>query len=317
MKMENSSRGRKNKKGFWHNFFLYGSIMLTVILVGGGFWLSTVWDQVYEAVAPETGEGNIPPGEKERDPLPDRLNVLILGLDSREQVCRADTVMLLTLNNKTGSLNIASIPRDMRVNIPGYGLDKINHSYAYGEVALTKQAVEDFLDVHIDHYITTDFEGFVNVVDALGGIELEVEKEMIYKGIDVDINLQPGYQSLNGEKALEYVRWRSDAEADLGRVKRQQKFIKTLLQELIAYKNILKFPRLLPEIAENIKTDLDLNQAIKLANRLKSVEIEEINTFTLPGKAGKIAGVSYILPEEEEIRQLIDVHIKGVYTEKS
>ncbi|MGI5823415.1 MAG: hypothetical protein ACOX6Z_05675, partial [Dethiobacteria bacterium] len=93
--------------------------------------------------------------------------------------------------------------------------------------------------------------------------------------------------------------------------------IKTLLQELIAYKNILKFPRLLPEIAENIKTDLDLNQAIKLANRLKSVEIEEINTFTLPGKAGKIAGVSYILPEEEEIRQLIDVHIKGVYTEKS
>lgn len=315
--MENSSRGRKSKKSFWRNFFLYGSIILTVFLVGGGFWLSSVWDQVYEAIAPETGEENVSSGEKERDPLPDRLNVLILGLDSREQVCRADTVMLLTLNNKTGSLNIASIPRDMRVNIPGHGLDKINHAYAYGEVALTKQVVEDFLDVHIDHYITTDFEGFVNIVDALGGIELEVEKEMTYKGIDVDINLQPGYQPLNGEKALEYVRWRSDAEADLGRVKRQQKFLKTLLQELIAYKNILKFPRLLPEIAENIKTDLDLNQAIKLANRLKSVEVEEINTFTLPGKPGKIAGISYILPEEEEIRQLINVHIKGVFTEKS
>lgn len=315
--MENSPPGRKNKRSFWKSLLLYGAIVITVGLVFGGFWLGSIWEQVYEALAPENGEENAPTREKDREPLPDLLNVLILGLDSREQVCRADTVMLLTLNNKTGSINIASIPRDMRVNIPGHGLDKINHAYAYGEVALSKEAVEDFLDIHIDHYITTDFEGFVNVVDALGGLELEVEKEMIYKGIDVDINLQPGIQHLNGEKALEYVRWRSDAEADLGRAKRQQKFLKTLLQEIIAYKNILKFPRLLPEIAENIKTDLDLNQAIRLANRLKSVEVEEINTFTLPGRPDKIAGVSYILPEEEEIRQLIDLHIKGVLTERS
>jgi LCP family protein required for cell wall assembly len=315
-KMGNSSQGQKNKRSFWKSIFLYGAIILTVFLVTGGFWLGSILEQVYEAVASEE-EGGISQRDKERDPIPDMLNVLIMGLDSRDQVCRADTIMLLTLNNKTGSINIVSIPRDMRVNIPGYGLDKINHAYAYGEVALSKEVVEEFLDIHIDHYVTTDFDGFVNIVDALGGIELEVEKEMIYKGIDVDINLQPGYQLLDGEKALQYVRWRSDAEADLGRVRRQQNFIKTLLQEIIAYKNILKFPRLLPEIAENIKTDLELNQAIKLANRLKSVEIEEINTFTLPGKSGKIAGISYILPEEEEIRHLVDLHIKGIVTEKS
>ncbi len=311
-----SPQGRKYKRSFWKNFLFYGVIIFTIMLVIAGFWLSSIWEQVYEAVAPGKGE-NIFPRDKEREPLPDILNVLVLGLDSRDQVCRADTIMLLTLNNKTGSINIISIPRDMRVNIPGYGLDKINHAYAFGEVALSQEVVEEFLDIHIDHYVTTDFDGFVNIVDALGGIELEVEKEMTYKGIDVDINLQPGYQLLDGEKALQYVRWRNDPEADLGRVKRQQKFLKTLLQEIIAYKNILKFPRLLPELAENIKTDLELNQAIKLANRLKSVEIEEINTFTLPGKAGKIAGISYILPEEEEIRHLVDLHIKGIVTEKS
>lgn len=311
-----SSRTRKNKRNFWRNFLLYGAIFFTVLLVATGFWLNSIWDQVYEVVAPETN-GDIPPREDEREPLPDILNVLILGLDSREQVCRSDTIMLLTLNNKTGSINIISIPRDMRVQIPGHGLDKINHAYAYGEVALSQAAVEDFLDIHIDHYITTDFDGFVNIVDALGGIDLEVEKKMTYRGIDVEIRLQPGLQHLDGEKALEYVRWRSDAEADLGRVRRQQKFLKTLLQEIIAYKNILKFPRLLPELAENVKTDLELNQALKLVNKLKSVEIEEINTFTLPGKPGKVAGVSYIFPAEEEIRHLVDLHIKGAFTGKS
>ena len=192
MEKEPSQGRKKHKKSFWRNFLFYGAIIITILLVVSGFWLSSIWEQVYEAIVPEE-EGGIPPREGEREPLPDLLNILILGLDSREQVCRADTVMLLTLNNKTGSINITSIPRDMRVPIPGYGLDKINHAYAYGEVALSQVVVEDFLDIRIDHYRTTDVDGFVNIVDALGGIELEVEKAMVYKGIDVDIDLQPGY----------------------------------------------------------------------------------------------------------------------------
>jgi len=223
--------------------------------------------------------------------------------------------MLLSLNQNNGEINIISIPRDMRVPIPGHGMDKINHAYAYGGLPLTRQTVEEFLDVKIDHYIITDFEGFVNIVDLLGGIELEVEKRMRYYGIDVTIELDPGLQHLDGEKALQYVRFRSDEEGDFGRVRRQQLFLKTLLQEIIAFKNILRFPQILPELAQNIKTDLELNRALKLANRLKSVEIEEINTFTLPGKAGNIGGISYVLPQEEEIRQMVDRYLKGIVTQ--
>ena len=176
---------------------------------------------------------------------------------------------------------------------------------------MTREAVEDFLDIEIDYYITTDFVGFENIIDLLGGIDLEVEKRMYYKGIDVLIDLQPGLQHLDGDKALQYVRWRSDSEADMGRVQRQQKFVKALLQEMIAFKNILRFPILMPEIARNIKTDLELNQAILLANKLKSIDFEQINTFTIPGRAGYINGVSYVIPQEEEIRSLVNEYIKN------
>jgi len=288
-----------------------------VFLFAFGLWLKAIWDEIYEVVYPGNKKEQGYSQEKERDPFPGIMNVLVLGLDSRDPVHRADTIMLLSLNNDTGEINIISIPRDMRIKIPGYGMDKVNHAYAYGGVSLTRQAVEEFLDINVDHYMVTDFDGFKNIVDILGGIELEVEKKMRYYGIDVTIELDPGCQHLDGDKALQYVRFRNDEEGDFGRVRRQQEFLKALIQEIIAFKNILKFPRLLPEIAQNMKTDLELSQALRLANRLKNVEIEEINTFTLPGRSGYIEGISYVLPEETQIRQMVDRYIKGIDAKQS
>ncbi len=287
---------------------LYSAVVLVIMLVAGGIWVKSLWDQVYEV---KDGQVEMD-SEVQRESLPDIMTLLILGLDSRDPVKRADTIMLLSLNRRTNEINIISIPRDMRVEIPGYGLDKINHAYAFGSVSLTRQAVEDFLDIKVDYYITTDFEGFTNIVDLLGGIELEVEQRMRYYGIDVTIELDPGVQYLDGDKALQYVRFRRDSEGDLGRVRRQQKFLKALLQEMIAFRNILMFPKLMPELANNMKTDLELNRAITLANKLKSVDIEEINTLTLPGRVGSIGGISYVLPEEEEIEQLVDRYVRGI-----
>jgi LCP family protein required for cell wall assembly len=309
-----STAGRRHKSALRSNIFLFGGVILAVLFVLSALWLKSIWDEIFLIQPPGDKEGALFSLEKDRDkdPFPDILNVLVLGLDTRDAAARADTIMLLSLNQKTGEINIISVPRDMRVKIPGYGMNKINHAYAYGGVSLTRQVVEEFLDINIDHYIITDFEGFTNIVDILGGIELEIEKKMRYYGIDVTIELNPGFQHLDGDKALQYVRFRNDDEGDFGRVRRQQTFLKTLLQEIIAFRNILKFPRILPEIARNIKTDMELNQALKLANRLKNVEIEEINTFTLPGKAGYIEGISYVLPEEKEIRKLVDRYLKGI-----
>jgi len=309
---------RKRRKGSGIQKFLLITVsVLAVIIIASGIWLSSMWGQIYEVVMPKNN-GVIPAPEHEEDvAIPDIMNILLLGLDPRDQSMRSDTIMILTLNRRSGEISIFSIPRDMRVRIPGYGQDKINHAYAYGGVALTRETVEDFLDIKIDYYMTTDFDGFENIIDILGGIELDVEKKMYYKGIDVLIDLKPGLQHLDGAQALQYVRWRSDSEADFGRVKRQQKFLKALLQEMIAFKNIIKFPRLLPEIAENIKTDLELNQAILLVNKLKGVDFEQINTFTLPGRGGEINGVSYVIPQEEEIRDLVEKYMKNSPVEPS
>jgi polyisoprenyl-teichoic acid--peptidoglycan teichoic acid transferase len=311
--------GTKAKGAFLgKNIILYVIIFIGVILLVSGLWLNSLWNEVYLALPGDNGESIQPVPEKDKDPaLPDIMNVLILGLDSRDPASRTDTLLLLTLNRGTEEINILSVPRDMRVNIPGYGMDKINHAYAYGGITLTRQTVEDFLDIHVDHYITTDFEGFTNIVDVLGGIDLEVEKEMRYYGIDVTIDLRPGYQHLDGEKALQYVRFRSDEEGDFGRVRRQQEFLKKLLEEIITFKNILKFPRLLPEIAQNVKTDLELNQVLLLANKLKNVEIGQINTCTLPGSVRYIDEISYIIPEEEEIRELVERYVKGIRARQS
>ena len=303
--------GKKKRSGV-RKFFLIFAALLILFLVVSGVWLGSFWSRIYEVVAP--GMDILFPGQDasaaDTAVVPDIMNILLLGLDSRDESIRTDTIMVMTLNSINGEISLFSLPRDMMVPIPGHGKDKVNHAYAYGGVALSRETVEDFLDIKFDYYLSTDFDGFENIIKILGGIDLDVEKRMYYNGIDIKIDLQPGPQHLDGDKALQYVRWRSDSEADLGRVRRQQEFMKALLQELIAFKNILKIPKLLPEIAEYIRTDLELNQALSLANKLKNMDFEQINTFTFPGRPGMQNGVSYLFPQEEEIKALVDEYMK-------
>jgi len=322
---KSTPRAQKKKKLISsRHFLILATLVVAAVLIGSGVWLKILWDQIYEETAPSAApsEEETPEDvvyESTRESLPDVMNIMILGLDSRDRTMggRADTIMLLVLNRKTNEINIVSVPRDMRVHLPGRGLDKINHAYAYGEVALTRAALEDFLDVKIDHYVTTDFEGFKNIVDIMGGIELEVEQRMRYYGIDVTIELDPGLQVLDGDKALQYVRYRSSGRGDLDRVERQQKLVKTFIQEILTFKNIIKFPRILPQMAANVKTDLELNQALMLANKLKNVDFDEINTTTLPGNPRYIEGISYVLPDEEGIADVVNRYIRGVEEKKS
>ncbi len=314
IKSREQNKGRKKKKrGRGRGIFFYGTIFMVILILFVGGWLKAAWDEAYEVVLSGSKDNSAEGATGKDDPqfLPDVMTIMLLGLDSRDTVMRADTIMLLTLNQRNDEINIISIPRDMRVEIPGRGLDKINHAHAFGEVGLTREAVENFLGIKVDYYMTTDFNGFERIVDILGGIEYDVETRMRYYGIDVTIELDPGPQLLDGDKALQYVRWRSDGYGDLGRVQRQQKLLTVILEEMLAFRNVLKLHRLIPELAQNIKTDLELSQAIALANKLKSVDIAEINTFTLPGRVGSIQGISYVLPEEEEIRQLVERYVKG------
>ena len=157
--------------------------------------------------------------------------VMIMGVDRRaDDVGRSDTLMVAALDVDKSKAALLSIPRDTRVAIEGNGFDKINHAYAFGGHSLTQKTVENLLGVKMDHYILIDTRSFERIIDAIGGVDLNVEKRMYYEDPWDDIgglviDLYPGEQHLDGDRAIQYVRYR-DGEGDIGRVGRQQKFVK-------------------------------------------------------------------------------------------
>lgn len=243
-----------------------------------------------------------------------RVNILIVGCDEIENHGRADTIVLLSISPKTKDVLILSIPRDTRVEIPGRGMDKINHAYAFGGEKLISKTVSSFLDVPIHFYAVADFNGFVNIIDELGGIDIDVEKEMYYvdKAGGVEINLYPGKQILDGEKSLQYIRFRNDKLGDLGRIKRQQKLALAVIKKMMNFDSITKIPQISEEIKRYIETNIKVQDAIALANLFKSVNQEKFRVETIQSKPVYIEGVSYLEPNVEEVRKRVKSLIYGL-----
>lgn len=222
------------------------------------------------------------------------LTVLLLGCDMREgeKSGRSDTIMLAFINLEEGAVNLLSIPRDTRVALAeGKGTTKINHAYAYGGQPLTRKTIESFLDVEIDRYVQVDFNGFAAIIDALGGVDYNVEQRM-YKP-EESIDLQPGQQKLNGKQALAYVRWRGTATADIGRVERQQKFLNAVLDQVMSSGTIFKLPKLMNEINQSISTDFTVNELLALVEIYKEFPSVSFASDKLPGEGKTINGISY------------------------
>jgi len=229
---------------------------------------------------------------------------LLTGSDQREnEAARADTIMVAFLDPETKQVSLLSIPRDTYVAVPGHGQTKINHAHAYGGQELLAETVEDFLGVKIDHFVEVNFRGFAGIVDALGGVEIDVERDMYYA--PENINLKKGLQVLNGEDALGYVRWRGDGRADLGRIERQQKFLKALADQALSLNSILKIPQLVEEVTANVKTDLGAGEILNLARTFKDADPSAVEAVMLPGQPFWLNGVSYYRADEDEKEALM------------
>jgi len=242
-----------------------------------------------------------------------RLNILIVGCDEIENHGRADTIVLLSVSPKTKDALILSIPRDTRVEIPGRGMDKINHAYAFGGESLLTKTVSSFLDVPIHFYAVADFNGFVYIIDELGGVEIDVEKEMHYvdKAGGVEINLHPGKQILNGEKALQYIRFRYDKLGDLGRIKRQQKLALAVIKKMINFDSMIKIPQISEGMKDYIETNIEARDTVALANLFRGVNQEKFRIETVQGEPVYIEGISYLESNVEEVQQRVKSLIYG------
>ncbi|HHX76992.1 MAG TPA: LCP family protein [Firmicutes bacterium] len=254
-----------------------GFLALLIIAAGvyHGYHIYRFMADIRQADPQEFEEEQVEPKET---PAYHRTNILLLGIDARtpNERSRTDTIMLLSLDEATRDVSLLSIPRDSRVNIPGRGLDKINHAHAFGGVALTVETVEAFLGVPVHYYARINFEGFAEIIDILGGVTIEVENIVAANTPE----LKAGKQRLNGEQALAYVRNRSDS--DIGRAKRQQKLIKTVAKESYQLSTILKVPQLLENLGNNLRTNMPLTDMVKVANLFISVDIDAIAQGVIP-----------------------------------
>jgi LCP family protein required for cell wall assembly len=169
--------------------------------------------------------------------------------------------MVVRLDPKTGSCRTLAIPRDTRTELPGYGQSKINHALAVGGIPFQQLVVENLLGLKIDHYLLIDFDGFKDLVDAVGGVKVFVEEPFV---IDQDIWFEAGEQTLDGKHALQYARYRGGPDGDFGRIARQQQILRALIRTGSKLNVVRSLDELLPAVERNIRTDLDATEMAQL-----------------------------------------------------
>lgn len=236
------------------------------------------------------------------------MNILVMGVDSngrntqRFLNTRSDTMMLVHVDPSTKKVGVVSIPRDSRVKLPPpHGIDKINSAHALGGPQMAVETVKEYFAVPIDRYVVVDTFGLKKLFEALGPVEVLVEKRMRYRdraaGLYVD--LKPGLQVLDPKQAEEYVRFRHDPKGDIGRIDRQQWFVRQVAKKLREPAVLLKLPDIFKFANDYVVTDLTIDEMARLANFGKDIEPHQVETAMLPGRADFISGGSYWIPDVE------------------
>ncbi|WP_075982971.1 LCP family protein [Bacillus massilinigeriensis] len=229
--------------------------------------------------------------DAEATPKVDNVSVLFIGVDASmtrgQNGARSDALLLATFNKKAKSVKLLSIPRDSYVYIPSEGKqDKITHAHANGGPASTIETVEGFLDIPVDYYVKVNFEAFIDIVDSLGGVEVNVPytlTEQDSKDNQGAITLQEGLQQLNGEEALALARTRH-YDNDIERGKRQQEILKAVINKALSAKSFTKYADLMEAVGKNMETDLTFDKMKSFFDYAAAGSALDIQSLTLEGQ---------------------------------
>ncbi len=259
------------------------------------------------------------------------VNILALGTD--EGGYRSDTIMLININGETGKLNILSIPRDTAIasrnsdgsiaynsrGVPSF--NKINSYLAIGKQQVAKgqaklpeelmiRKVKEITGLPIHYYVTVDFDGFIDIIDALGGVDFNVPEDMNYDdpSQDLHIHLKKGQQHLDGQAAHDFVRYRSykNGRADLARVDAQQNFIKEIVRQKLTAENIGKVDEIYGIISKNVTTNYKLKDLRSSLGTIEKLNADKVKMYVLPNTPSMINGTSYVLYNTEENMEELD-----------
>lgn len=324
--MENHREGRRAKRKGNRVLTWLGILFVLGVLVTSGF--AYIYITHPSQIDVETG--NSDPLQKIADDmrsvvdpksvfLKTQFNILVLGLDENwttqnlmyTKNTRSDTVLVVSLSLNDKTVKVLSIPRDSYVEIPEYGHDKINAAHAIGGMPLAKKTVEAFLGVPIDYTVLLKVEATKNIVDAIGGVDITIEKQMDYDDNwgHLHIHLQPGLQQLNGEQALGFSRFRHDERGDFSRMERQQQLLRSIVAKLrdpFTWRHLGELVRI---VKQNATTDLATPQLIALANLYKYFDPSQLKAATLEGETQMVGGMSVVIQNEEIKAQKIKEYL--------
>ena len=226
----------------------------------------------------------------------------------------SDTMLLLRFDPTADKLTILSVPRDTRVRLEKYGVRKINSANEYGGPALTTEAISNLLDgVKIDKYVRLNVQAVEKLIDAVGGVTVNVPKDMKYNDFSqhLYIDLKKGKQHLDGDKALQFLRFRYDAYGDISRIQRQQMLMRSVVEQTLRPSTIVKIPKILSVIQSHLDTDLTIKELMALGGFAAKTDRSDIQMFMLPGNFsgnGKTGATSYWLPNRRRISKIMTQH---------
>ncbi|HEM5976924.1 TPA: LCP family protein [Streptococcus suis] len=276
-------------------------------------------------------------GEKEITPIDatEPLTILLMGVDMDQATRggdweggRSDSMILVTVNPKTKETNMMSLTRDIMVEIAEANgessgtVEKLNHSYSYGQAPMAIATIEKMMDINIDRYIEINMDGLIELVDAVGGIEVNntlgfpisiSEHEPAYTSI-----VQPGKQLVNGDQALVYARMRyDDPEGDIGRQRRQREVIMAIIKKLLQLDGLTQYKKILTAISNNMRTNIEISPATIPSLLGYKDSVSKLNSYQLRGVDQMVDETYYQLPTSEHLLEMQNILKKSIGLEEN
>ncbi|HJF19095.1 MAG TPA: LCP family protein [Enterococcus columbae] len=298
----------KRKKSIWKTILItVGALLLALVVISGGILAFAYHDfsenvqKTYEPVKRQEDSKTKAANLSDKQPF----SVLLLGIDTgafnRYGQGRSDSIMVVTVNPTKKQTTVVSIARDTYVDIVGHGTqDKINHAYAFGGAAMSMDTVQKYLDIPIQHYVTMNMRAIKDLVDVIGGIE--VENDLAFENSGFTFN--QGKISLNGDQTLAFTRMRyDDPRGDYGRQERQRMVVKAVAEKFLSVYGVSKYREILQALSENMKTDLDQNAVQQIMMNYRDA-FNNVKMDQLQGTGFMKDGISYQSVSPEELQRV-------------
>lgn len=294
------TKEKKSKKKIW--LWIVGSLLaIFLIFIGTAYY--TIQKTMNKINTPLVEATDIteeaPKTMKKKEPF----SVLLLGVDERSNDSgRSDTMIVITVNPEKQTMKMLSIPRDTRTEIIGHDtVDKINHAYAFGGVPMAMDTVENLLDIPLDYYVFINMEGFLQIIDTLGGVTIQNDMDLTYDSY----HFPKGELTLNGDEALIFSRIRyEDPRGDFGRQIRQRQIIEAVMKKASTPSMILKASDMLDVVGDNVRMNFTVKDLIQLQSIYKKMD-SSIDQLSFEAEGGQmIDRIWYYIPDETELQQI-------------